>query len=190
MKKIFFITIFAALQKSFYENPLFFLAYKSPLFFSAFVLFFLSCSTQPLKPAETIDPTVVPEIPTVSDEWLVVPLEDLPFALQMPAGWMFTEIPPEYIVNLDDGLKASLHFDKAPKEKSTWVEWVPDGSSILSTVDDDLTVFCHWPSADRRQCTLDSPTFDALYVFSITEKTLSESEKIQLEGILKSLTSD
>lgn len=160
------------------------------LFFFFFVLFLLSCATQRSNPAEPIDPTVVPKVPTLSDEWLTVPLEELPFSLKMPAGWTFTETAPEYLVSLDDGLKASLHFDKRPKEKSSWLEWVPDGSSVLSTAQEDLTLFCYWPSVDLRQCTVDSSTFAALYTFSITEKNVSEVEKNQIKDILKSFTLD
>ncbi len=142
------------------------------------------CLTLPAEEQE-IDVTVIDEdFFDLSDEWMSVPFEELPFSVEIPSWWSFTENSAEYILWFDEGVSGSIVFDKSPKDGGL-SELVPDGSEVIPGATEDLTSFC-----DGDSCVVQINELHELYGFVVSDKGFSDSEKAEVKEIIGRLGSD
>lgn len=69
-----------------------------------------------------IDTTYIGQEHFASDEWLIVPLEDLPFQVQIPSWWTFSEDENSYTLTFDEGVLGEIIITKEPTTEDLVLE--------------------------------------------------------------------
>ncbi|MFA5793246.1 MAG: hypothetical protein WC897_05275 [Candidatus Gracilibacteria bacterium] len=149
--------------------------------FFLMAILLLACTTV------EVDTTTVPEISTIKDEFLTVPMEALPFYVEIPSGWTFTE-SGVYSIQFDLGASGGMQFNKAKMEES-FDELLADGYIILPKNPDGFTVACK-SIADTSYCGIKIGDSLDIYQMTIINKTLTEDRLKEIDQIIQSLKVD
>lgn len=153
---------------------------KYLVFITAFVLIFSACGTEELP--EIGWTRIDADFFEGSDEMAKLNLDEVPFSVEIPDGWSWTETPPEYILWIDQGSVGSITIDKNPvrEELSVLVsdEW------IVFQGKEGVKTYC-----SEEQCFV-SLNEGQIYSAIVTDRNFSEKELTQVGSILRSFEVD
>lgn len=143
-------------------------------------------STESSSEDWSIGVTVVPDIPSIQDEWLFASLDALPFNVSIPTGWTVVETDPEYLIHTKDGLNGGLTLNKKAQESSSAdlgeVLVQKDNFAIYCQAERDGRQFCY--AAVGEETVGNAAVGEEIYLILLTNKSLSSEEHEWLEAIL------
>lgn len=171
------------------------------IFIASFLLLF-GCTFVPTEKSNLdeaeVDMTIVPEIPNVLDEYLVVPMEDLPFAVRIPSGWTFFE-NGDYEMEFDHGGSGSVQFSKTPLDQ-TMEEFGADALNSIESYDHlgyeaggYYSLLCKkspYSDDSRTDCAIKFDELSDVYFAVISDKALDRLKQREAKEILFSLYID
>lgn len=117
-----------------------------------------------------------------SDEWLIVPLDELPFRVQIPSWWAFREDPPQYILVFDDGLSGDIGFLKRFKTEG-WEDFREMAGVLVDG--EGFDVLCY-----ELSCAVKIDGADGFYEVLISNKTLTDEQLEEAYEILRTIELD
>lgn len=117
-----------------------------------------------------------------SDEWLIVPLDELPFQVQIPSWWAFREDPPQYSLVFDDGLSGSIVFLKRFKTEG-WKDFSEAADVLMDG--EGFDVLCY-----ELNCAVKIDDADGFYEVLISDKTLTDEQLEEAYEILRTISLD